>query len=90
MRKLSILVATVFVALNAVGAEADALHKLHSRIHHAPAMAGYAATYPYAAPAHQRRAPATPPWAVYPDYKSVGLSDNPDDCNSGCALSNGS
>ena len=26
----------------------------------------------------------------YPDYRSVGLSDNPDDCNRGCALSNGS
>ena len=25
----------------------------------------------------------------YVDYKSVGLSDNPEDCNNGCAVSNG-
>jgi hypothetical protein len=41
-----------------------------------------------------RAALVGPAWAGAPngpvDYKSVGLSSNPADCNDGCAVSNGS
>jgi hypothetical protein len=92
MRKLFLLTAAAtFVAMGAVGAEADSLHKLHARTLR-PGMTGYEATYhPYLRPAPAWRAPpAVAPQYFYPDYRSVGLSDNPDDCNKGCALSNGS
>jgi hypothetical protein len=43
--------------------------------------------------AEGRAASVAPAWAGPAngpvDYKSVGLSNNPDDCNNGCAVSNG-
>jgi hypothetical protein len=90
MRKIAMLgVAALALALggtcaNATTADLYRGKAAHRVIHHATARpmfegrAAYAPVSPYGS------------WSGPVDYKSVGLSDNPDDCNKGCALSNGS
>jgi hypothetical protein len=88
MRTISMLgTAAIFFVVGAIQAEADGLTVPHKWRHaaisrHADWRAEYKAVQPNAPK------PAAP-GSGYVDYRSVGLSDNPDDCNRGCALSNG-
>jgi hypothetical protein len=90
MRKLLIL-ATVTAAL-AVGAFGGAANAANPNV---PSWSPYTMIHvPASRPMSEGRAAfVAPNWAGLAngpvDYKSVGLSDNPDDCNNGCALSNG-
>jgi hypothetical protein len=88
MRKISMLgTLAIFLALggveaNAAISEAPYLKTNHRATYHAMMHA----------PMREGRAAYVSPgglWNGPVDYKSVGLSDNPDDCNNGCALSNG-
>ena len=91
MRKFTTLsAAALALALGGADAKAAAVDPHHAKmthhvIHHTRASG----------PIFEGRAALTPvspygSWNGPVDLKSVGLSDNPDDCNNGCALSNGS
>jgi len=98
MRKISILgTAAIFLALGGIEAKADNPY-VHSPSRHA--IMGHQAAPRAKARRFTTRGPANwraeykdvqpdAPWNGYVDYKSVGLSDNPEDCNRGCAVSNG-
>jgi hypothetical protein len=89
MRKIMMLAMTTsLVALGAIAANAGSPNTL-PKSHHAVAGRQVTLRKP-ASSMREGRAAYVGPWNAYPDYKSVGLSDNPDDCNDGCALSNGS
>jgi hypothetical protein len=82
MRKISFLAATFLVALCGV-AKADVLPPRHvKQFHHTSQRLGGRVVAP-------TNAQAASPWSSPVDYRSVGLSSNPDDCNKGCALSVG-
>jgi hypothetical protein len=83
MRKISFLAATFLVALSSL-AQADGLPPGHvKRLHSAsPTPAGEVVVAPTNPQAKSQ-------WNGYVDYRSVGLSSNPDDCNKGCAVTTG-
>jgi hypothetical protein len=78
MGKISFLAATFLVAICGV-AKADALPPRH--------LEQFRHTSP--TPPGEVRASAKSQWNGYVDYRDVGLSSNPDDCNKGCAVTNG-
>jgi hypothetical protein len=83
MHKISFLAATFVVALCGA-ANADALPAHHvKQLHQAsPTPAGEVVVAPTNAQAKSQ-------WNGYVDYRNVGLSSNPDDCNKGCAVTTG-
>ncbi|WP_158814319.1 hypothetical protein [Methylocapsa sp. S129] len=92
-----LMLATAAAAL-AFGAVSDTANAVNSNV---PSWSPYAIMGDSAAPRAtaprpmiERRAAdenVSPMGAAngYVDYKSVGLSGNPEDCNKGCAVSNG-
>ncbi len=86
-----LMLGTVTAAL-AVGAFGGAANAANPNV---PSWSPYTLIQVPAAPAmgEGRAALVGPAWAGpangFVDYKSVGLSSNPDDCNNGCAVSNG-
>jgi hypothetical protein len=87
MRKFSYLSAAALVVALCSGASANALQSYSAQhhvrqVHHASAKSlGEIPVTPASAPNSQ--------WNGYVDYRSVGLSGNPDDCNKGCAVTTG-
>jgi hypothetical protein len=80
---------TATLAISALGAPANAANP------NVPSWSPYTMIHvPAWRPTSEGRAASVgPAWAGPAngpvDYKSVGLSSNPDDCNNGCAVSNG-
>ena len=94
MRKgISLAIVTASVACGALCADAGDVGSLSK--HHRALVGQYLGPFRSVQTKYEGRGayevqqPA-PAWNVIPDYGSVGLSDNPDDCNKGCAYSNGS
>jgi hypothetical protein len=94
MRKIPMLgAAVIFVALGGIDANAANPNVLPSSQY---SILGYdaapAATAPKPTMEGRAAYTAVDPYRLgngYVDYKSVGLSSDPEDCNRGCAASNG-
>jgi hypothetical protein len=81
MHKISLLAMAALVFALCGGAYADAAPLRHAKQFH-PASAGSVAPTPTNVQSQSQG-------NGYVDYRNVGLSGNPDDCNKGCAVPTG-